>query len=379
MSDRTPTLGLEARRTRLLSQLALAWLALLLGALALLYRDQPAALAALALGLAPGWALAAALSRPRNELALVPFAALALLPALHLLSGLAREEAALHEGLATLAAVGVLVGAAARPLALLVRERAGRVSLAWLGVFLLAGLGWSLTLERAGLDRSQCLLVMNLSHAAVSTLTLALMPEFLMRFLVFLLVHLFYRVRAQGLEHIPAEGAAIVTCNHVSYVDALLLGSLSQRPIRFVMDHRIFQIPLLSFVFRTARAIPIAPAREDAALLARAYAEIDLALANGELLGLFPEGALTPDGAIQPFKPGIDKILARRPVPVVPMALKGLWQSMWSRRDSRLGRLRLPRRFRARVALVVAAPLAPGTVDAAQLEARIRALRGDAA
>ena len=109
----------------------------------------------------------------------------------------------------------------------------------------------------------------------------------------------------------------------------------------------------------------------------RAFDEIDAALAEGELVCIFPEGALTRDGNMAPFKSGVEKILERRPVPVVPMALRGMWSSMWSRRDSRLGRMRVPRRFRATVE-VVAAPAVDGrTSDAPALEARVRALRGD--
>ena len=135
---------------------------------------------------------------------------------------------------------------------------------------------------------------------------------------------------------------------------------------------------MLNFIFRTARAIPIAPAREDAALLEKAYNDIDAALRNGELVGIFPEGGLTPDGEIQTFKPGIEKILARTPAPVVPMAVRGLWKSMWSRHNSRLGRSRLPRRFRARIELIADAPLDGTTLQVTDLETRIRGLRGDA-
>ena len=111
----------------------------------------------------------------------------------------------------------------------------------------------------------------------------------------------------------------------------------------------------------------------------RAFEEIDAALAAGEIVGIFPEGALTKDGEIAAFKSGVEKILERRPVPVVPMALKGMWTSMWSRRDTRLGRMRVPRRFRAHVAVMAGEPMDGATATADVLEARVRALRGDAA
>ena len=102
-------------------------------------------------------------------------------------------------------------------------------------------------------------------------------------------------------------------------------------------------------------------------------------MAAGEVVCIFPEGGLTRDGEVAPFRPGVEKILQRRPVPVVPMALRGLWGSIWSRRDSMLGRSRLPRRFRARVELVIDPPLAPQLVSADSLATRVRELRGDLA
>jgi 1-acyl-sn-glycerol-3-phosphate acyltransferase len=179
------------------------------------------------------------------------------------------------------------------------------------------------------------------------------------------------------MQHLPEDGPALLVCNHVSYMDPLLLMANLRRPARFVMYYKIFNIPLLRFVFRTAKAIPIAGHKEDPAVLQQAYDAIDAALAAGEVVCIFPEGGLTGDGRIAPFRPGVEKILAYRPVPVVPMALRGLWGSVWSRRDSMLHRARLPRRFRARVELVVDAPLPPQQVTASTLETRVRELRGD--
>jgi len=143
-------------------------------------------------------------------------------------------------------------------------------------------------------------------------------------------------------------------------------------------------VPVMRWIFRTAKAIPIAGAREDPALMQQAFDEIDAALADGQVVGIFPEGKLTSDGEIAAFKSGIEKVLARaaqagRPVPVVPMALRGMWASMWSRRDGRLARMRVPRRFRAHVGVVAGTPVADREATAGKLEARVRELRGDAA
>ncbi|MCC2659123.1 MAG: transporter [Panacagrimonas sp.] len=235
----------------------------------------------------------------------------------------------------------------------------------------------SVLLLKSGLTIPQLLLTVAIMNAAVAVFIYSLLPEFLMRFMVWILISLLYRIRTEGLENIPDEGGAIVAPNHVSFVDALIIGGTVRRPIRFVMYHKIFRIPVLNFIFRTARAIPIAPARENPELLQKAFVEIERALRDGELVGIFPEGGLTPDGAIQTFKPGIEKMLETTPVPVIPMAVRGLWLSMWSRRDSTLGRSRLPRRIRARIELIAAPPMDGTTLKAVDLEAQVRALRGD--
>jgi 1-acyl-sn-glycerol-3-phosphate acyltransferase len=239
--------------------------------------------------------------------------------------------------------------------------------------------GFGLGLGMLGFGVPQIFLATAVFNAVVAAYIFILVPEFVMRFITWVLVNTLYRVRTDGAQQIPAKGPVLLVCNHVSFMDPLLLMANLRRPARFVMYYKIFNVPLLSFVFRTAKAIPIAGHKEDPAVLQRAYDAIDAALAAGEMVCIFPEGALTGDGEIAPFRPGLEKILARRPVPVVAMALRGLWGSVWSRRDSKLRRARLPRRFRARVELVIDAPQAQGQVSAAMLEARVRELRGVAA
>jgi len=185
-----------------------------------------------------------------------------------------------------------------------------------------------------------------------------------------------YRVDKRGLEHIPDDGPCVLVCNHVSYVDAVVMAACIRRPIRFVMDHRIFRIPVLSFIFRTMRTIPIAPAKEDATMKERAFAEVAQALGDGEVVGIFPEGRLTDDGEMGPFRSGVREIVAATPVPVIPLALRGLWGSFFSRTDGG----RAMRRFRgvfSRIELVAAAPLPPGEATPERLHAMVLALRGD--
>ena len=138
-------------------------------------------------------------------------------------------------------------------------------------LFMVASAVIAIGLLQAGLSVVDLFLVTALMNAAVAIYIFTLVPEFLMRFIAWLLVHTMYRVARRGLEHVPDEGACVVACNHVSYVDAVVISAYVPRPIRFVMDHRIFETPVMGFVFRTMRAIPIASAKEDAARKERAF------------------------------------------------------------------------------------------------------------
>ena len=232
-------------------------------------------------------------------------------------------------------------------------------------------------LLHAGLSLPQLYLVVAVMNAAVALYIYLLVPEFLMRFIIWLLIHSVYRLEKSGIERVPEDGAAVIVCNHVSFVDALVIAGACHRPVRFVMDHRIFKLPVLSFVFRTGRAIPIAPAKEDAQMMERAFGEVARALRDGDLVAIFPEGRITHDGELSLFRPGISRILAATPVPVVPMALRGLWGSFFSRKDgSAMSKPWRLRPFR-RIGLVVGEPLPAAAATPEALQARVAELRGD--
>nr|MBP8185403.1 1-acyl-sn-glycerol-3-phosphate acyltransferase [Pseudomonas sp.] len=200
-----------------------------------------------------------------------------------------------------------------------------------------------------------------------------IVPEFSMRFMIWLLSHSMYRVEHRGLAQIPDTGAALLVCNHVSFVDALLIGGAVRRPIRFVMYYKIYNLPVLNFIFRTAGTVPIAGRNEDLLIYDAAFKKIAQYLQAGELVCLFPEGKLTTDGELNEFKSGVEKVLAENPVPVIPMALQGLWGSFFSRDPSK----GLFRRLWSRVSLVAGPPLAAST-DRLALQAAVSALRGAA-
>lgn len=226
-----------------------------------------------------------------------------------------------------------------------------------------------------GMTLPQLFLTVALMNVAVAWFIFQLVPEFLMRFLIWMLIHTMYRVEKKGLQHIPDEGAAVLVCNHVSFVDALVIGGCIQRPVRFVMDFRIFRMPVLNFVFRTAGTIPIASAKEDPVMLEKAYEKIDAYLKAGEVVCIFPEGRITDNGDLYPFKKGISRIIERTPVPVIPMALRGLWGSFFSRWGGKA--MRYPRGFFSRIALDIDPAVAPAQVTPEALQARVAAMRGE--
>ena len=353
------------------------------------------------LGTGIGSLMCERLSRKRVEIGLVPMGAFGLTvfavdlyfarPAT--VPGMALDWMAFigvpgaRRAMLDLTMIGAFAGFYVVPLFAFVQSRAPRERLSRViagnnivnALLICTAAAFGIGLTALGLDVPTIFLVTGLVNIAVAVYIFTLVPEFMMRFVTWVLVNALYRVRVDGLKNVPDEGAALVVCNHVSFMDPLILMASVRRPMRFVMYYKIYDIPVLNFVFRTAKAIPIAGRHEDQQLMERAFEEVDEALARGEVVCIFPEGGITRDGGIQNFRPGIDRILARRPVPVVPLALRGMWGSIFSRRDSALHRARLPRRFWSKIELVGGAPVPADEANAAVLQARVSELRGNKA
>jgi 1-acyl-sn-glycerol-3-phosphate acyltransferase len=348
------------------------------------------------IGIGAGSLLCERLSGHKVELGLVPFGSIGLtvfgidlgfataVPFEHTALGLGEflQQPTSWRVLGDLLMVGVFGGLYIVPLYALVQSRSepthrSRIIAAnnvLSALFIVLAAGISIGLLAAGLSIPQLIVVTALMNAAVAIYIYTLVPEFLMRFIVWLLIHSVYRLRKVGLDRIPDEGPALVVCNHVSYVDALVISAGCRRPIRWVMYHQIFKIPVLSFVFRTAKAIPIAPAHEDPLMLEQAYDAIAQELADGQIVGIFPEGKLTADGEMNEFRSGVVKILERTPVAVIPMALSGLWRSLFSRNRAKL---RHVMKVFPKVRLAVGEPVTPAFATPEGLHATVLALRGD--
>jgi 1-acyl-sn-glycerol-3-phosphate acyltransferase len=217
----------------------------------------------------------------------------------------------------------------------------------------------------------QVFLITGLLNAVVAFYIFMLVPEYLLRFIAFMVTRFVYRFKVRGDEHIPTTGAAILVCNHVSFVDPVLLMAASPRPIRFIMDHKIFAMPVLGWFFRLCKAIPIAPQRVDPVAYEQAFAKARAVLSDSDLLCIFPEGAITRDGELAEFKGGVMKLLESNPVPVVPLALQNLWGSFFSRKDGAAMSKPFRRGWFSRVGLVAGDAVPPATVTPAGLRERV--------
>lgn len=349
------------------------------------------------IGIGTGALLCEMLSRRHVEIGLVPlgaigmsvfsidlyFASRALPPALGLSLSQFIDQAAHWRVMADLALLSLFAGIYSVPMYALIQLRSqpthrARIIAAnnilnalfmivsSIGVGLLLGLHFTIP---------QVFLIVGLLNAVVAFYIFMLVPEYLLRFVAFVLTRCIYRFSLRGDEHIPTTGAAVLVCNHVSFVDAVLLMAASPRPIRFIMDQRIFAIPVLGWMFRLAKAIPIAPQKDDPKTYEAAFAQARQVLADGDLLCIFPEGGITRDGQLGEFRGGIMKILQTHPVPVVPVALQNLWGSYFSRVEQGNAMVRPFRRgLFSRVGLVAGPAVAPADVTPQRLREQVAGL-----
>ena len=219
----------------------------------------------------------------------------------------------------------------------------------------------------------QYFLILALANIVVAAYVYQQVPEFVLRFCMWMLSHTMYRVSSKNLNKIPEEGPAVLVCNHVSYVDALILAGCHHRPIRFVMDKSIAEMKGLKGLFKMAKTIPICSPKRDADTYERAFERIKEELEAGHLVGIFPEGKLTKTGEIDEFKAGIERIIGETPVPVVPMALEGLWGSFFSHKDGH-ALTTMPSRFWSKVKVIAGEPVPAKQVTASGLQVEVESL-----
>ncbi len=358
-----------------------------------------ALLVSFAVGVGVGSLLCERLSGHRIEPGLVPFGALGLswftldlffahsveyADAIHSISELLQRDGSWRI-LIDLTLIGVFAGFYSVPLYAMIQERTEKEHLSRViaanniinSLFMVIGAIFCFSVLAAGFTIPELFVMLAIINTGVAIYIFLLAPEFLMRFIIWILVSLLYRIKTRGLENIPTEGPALLVCNHVSFVDALIIGGSVRRPVRFVMYYKIFAVPLLHFIFKSGKAIPIASAKEEPQLLQDALDQIEAELRAGNLVCVFPEGAITRDGEIHQFRRGVENMVERFPVPVVPMSLSGLWGS-WFSRHPNTGAIRgFPRRLWAKVFLSASEPIPPAEVDCEDLQLLVRTLRGN--
>jgi 1-acyl-sn-glycerol-3-phosphate acyltransferase len=354
-------------------------------------------LAVFSLSIGVGSILCAKLSRGEIELGLVPLGAFgmtvfavdlafvgyppsgaAIMGVRDFLSGV--HAVALWRVMADIAFLGISGSLFIVPLYALIQTRAdadsrSRVIAAnniFNALFMVGSAVITMGLFALGFNTVQVILFTAVLNVAVSAYIFLLIPEFVMRFIVWALASTVYRLRYSGRDRVPRAGPAVIVANHVSFIDWFVITAACRRPVQFVMDHRIFKTPLLGWLFRLSKAIPIAPAKEDAAAKEKAFSLVSAALREGNLVCIFPEGTLTRDGAMNPFRPGVTRILRTDPVPVVPMALGGLWGSFFSRRGGK-AMARLPRPSRRVITVDIGEPL-PADSSAGRMEDVVRGM-----
>ena len=356
------------------------------------------ALVVFSLSIAVGSLLCEKLSRSRIELGIVPFGAILITLFLYLLS---QEPAisqyiAPSENLLTLkqvlntgdmvwhfvwmAGIGIASGFYTVPLYALIQQRTEEASRSRViaannvlnALFMVGSAILSIvTLSVLEWHISSLLLLLAGLNLLISIYIYTKVPEFFLRFVIYILAICMYRVRTKRHENIPSEGAAVIVANHVSFVDWMFILATSPRPIRFMVFAPIYYSKALHWLFKMAKAIPIDSEKANPKAFAKAFDEVAAALERGELVGIFPEGKLTSNGEMDMFRRGIERIIARTPVPVVPVHLGGLWGSMFSRK----AKWQLPRLKWSLVSVSVGKPIEAEQVSANYLHEQVSALK----
>ena len=243
-------------------------------------------------------------------------------------------------------------------------------------LFMIAAGGLSIALGAWGFDVMEIFKIVAVLNLIVAIYILIKIPEYFLRLVSWLLMHSIYRIKKKDLDKIPEEGPALLVCNHISFFDPPILLALLPRPARFVMWYGIYELPVVGVLFRCLKAIPIGNRRERPELVDQAFDSIAEQLEAGRLVVIFPEGGITRDGEINKFQPGIDRIIKRTPVPVIPLALRGVWGTWASRKRGRALK-GLPSSFMKRLTLIAGDPVAPEDASRVVMYDKVSQLRGD--
>ncbi len=334
----------------------------------------------LAVGIGLGSFVAGRLSGDKVELGLVPLGSVGMGVFSLLLSASEPSYSAVATALVLL---GFAAGFFIVPLNAFLQQRSGREEkgqliatnnfLNTVGILLASGTLWALR-DYLEFQPDQIILIFGLFTVVATVYILTILPDFLIRFTVWMFAHTIYRIRIVGQEHVPFHGPALLVCNHMSYVDALLVSACVQRFIRFLMYRPYYEIKWLNWLFRLMKAIPASGRnrREIIESLTRAREE----LCQDHMVCIFAEGAISRTGNLLPFKRGFEKIVEGMDIPVIPVHLDRLWGSVFSFKDGRFF-WKWPRQIPYRVTVSFGRPL-PSTVTAGEARQAIMELGSEA-
>lgn len=186
---------------------------------------------------------------------------------------------------------------------------------------------------------------------------LRFLSQWLVRAFVWMVTRLFYPLRVRGLENVPRRGGVLLISNHVSFVDWLLLTAAAKRPVRFLIGKEFYEPPWLKPFVRVARVIPIPSALRPREVVL-ALRRCGDAIRNGDVVCVFAEGGITRTGRLMPFQRGFEKIMQGVDAPIVPVALTGVWGSLFSFAGGKFF-WKWPRQLRRAVTVNFGQPLPP--------------------
>ncbi len=317
--------------------------------------------AALAVGIGAGSFAAGYLSGGKIEYGLVPLGAVGLTISAALLWTAPPEFSA---AVPRLIFLGLAGGFFIVPICALLQHRPPKESkgqmlatanwLSFVGIFLASGAHYVCT-EFFGANPQTIFLMGGIITLLGAIYAIWLLPDALLRFLLWLLTHTLYRIRIEGRDHIPAKGGALFVCNHLSFIDALLLQASTDRQIRFVMYQGIYERPWIKPFARILGAIPISSELRPRAMI-QSLRDASEAIRRGEVVCIFAEGQITRIGQMLPFRRGFERIMKDVEAPIIPVALDGVWGSIFSFEEGRF-LWKWPRRVPYPVTVNYGAPL----------------------
>jgi acyl-[acyl-carrier-protein]-phospholipid O-acyltransferase/long-chain-fatty-acid--[acyl-carrier-protein] ligase len=336
--------------------------------------------AALAIGIGLGSVAAGYLSGEKVEYGLIPLGSIGMTITAALLSIPGLTFVPLSIGLA---ALGFFGGFFIVPVSALLQRRpdpknkggvlASANLTSFIGVFVAAGV--YLLLRKVGLTVESVFLAGAVMTLAATIYTLWILPDAFARFVLWALTHTIYRIKVTGRENIPQRGGALLVCNHLSFVDALLVIASIDRPIRFMMYQGIYDRPFVNPLARMLGVIPISSAQRPRAMI-QALRTASQAIKDGELVCIFAEGQITRIGQMLPFRRGFSRIMEDVDAPIIPVSLDGVWGSIFSFADGKFV-WKWPRQIPYPVAVTFGAPMPP-TAPPMEVRQAVQELQSEA-